>query len=128
MTAPVRITSFGYLHEAAPAAHLTFDLRHHFRDPHVSPELRHMTAHDREVRQAVIGTPGIPALVEAISDAVVAYRHGPAGGQAVDVAVGCAGGRHRAAVVAEAIRTALADEDVAAAVVHRDLDKPVIQR
>jgi UPF0042 nucleotide-binding protein len=46
----------------------------------------------------------------------------------VDVAVGCAGGRHRAAVVAEAIRTALADEDVAAAVVHRDLDKPVIQR
>lgn len=123
----VTITSFGYLHGAPPAAHLTLDLRHHFRDPHVSPELRHMTAHDVEVRQAVLGTPGIPALAEAISDAVVAYRHGP-GGQAVDVAVGCAGGRHRAAVVAEAIQTALADEDVTAAVVHRDLEKPVINR
>jgi UPF0042 nucleotide-binding protein len=123
----VRITSFGYCHDVPPVAHLTFDLRRHFRDPHVSPELRHMTACDSEVRQAVLGTAGIPALVEAISDAVVAYLHGP-GDQAVDVAVGCAGGRHRGAVVAEAIRTALADEGVTATVVHRDLDKPVISR
>ncbi|WP_333745126.1 RNase adapter RapZ [Streptomyces ardesiacus] len=121
------ITSFGYLHGAPPAAHLTLDLRRHFRDPHVSPALRHMTARDREVRQAVLGTPGIPALVEAISDAVVAYLNGP-GGRAVNVAVGCAGGRHRAAVVAEAIRTALADENVTAAVVHRDLERPVVDR
>jgi UPF0042 nucleotide-binding protein len=123
----VTIVSFGYLHSSPPAAHLTFDLRHHFRDPHVSPELRHMTARNREVRQAVLATPGIPALVEAASDAVVAYRNGP-GGQDVDVAVGCAGGRHRAAVVAEAIRTALADENVTATVIHRDLDKPVVDR
>ncbi|KOX32822.1 ATPase [Streptomyces sp. NRRL F-4707] len=121
------ITSFGYLHGAPPAAHLTLDLRRHFRDPHVSPVLRHMTAHDSEVRQAVLGTPGIPALVEAISDAVVAYLNGP-GGRAVNVAVGCAGGRHRAAVVAEAIRTALADENVTASVVHRDLERPVVDR
>jgi UPF0042 nucleotide-binding protein len=106
---------------------MTFDLRRHFRDPHVSPELRHMTAHDAEVRRAVLATPGIPALVEAVSDAVVAYLNGP-GGQAVDVAVGCAGGRHRAAVMAAAIRTALADEDVIATVVHRDLEKPVVDR
>ncbi|MEZ3180772.1 ATPase [Streptomyces pimonensis] len=123
----VTVTSFGYLHGEPPAAHLTVDLRHHFRDPHVSPELRHMTAHDSEVRQAVLRTPGIPALIDAVSDAVVAYRHGP-GGQDVEVAVGCAGGRHRAGVVAAAIRTALADEGVPATVVHRDLDKPVIDR
>lgn len=127
MNTAVRITSFGYGHDAPPPAHLTFDLRHHFHDPHVSPELRHMTARDSEVRQAVLDTPGIPALVEAISDAVVAYLHGPSD-QAVGVAVGCAGGRHRAAVVAEAIRTALADEGVTATVDHRDLNKPVINR
>lgn len=121
----VTVTSFGYLHGDPPAAHLTLDLREHFRDPHVSPALRHMTARDSAVRHAVFGTAGILALVEAISDAVVAYRRGP-GGQAVTVAVGCAGGRHRAAVVADAIRTALADEDVVATVVHRDLDKPVV--
>lgn len=123
----VSITSFGYLHGAPPSAHLTFDLRSHFRDPHVSSELRHMTARDSEVRRAVLDTPGMPALIEAISDAVVAYLHGPGGG-AVEVAVGCAGGRHRAAVVAEGIRTALKDEDIAAALVHRDLGKPVIER
>lgn len=123
----VSITSFGYLHGAPPADHLTVDLRHHFRDPHISPDLRHMTARDRQVRQTVLNTAGIPALVEALSDAVVAYRNGP-GGQDVTVAVGCAGGRHRAAVVAEALRTALADEDVAADIAHRDLEKPVIDR
>ena len=126
MTA-VRVTSFGYLHGEPPAAHLTVDLRHHFRDPHVAPELRDMTARNSEVRRAVLDTAGVPALVEAISDAVVAYLHGP-GGQAVEVAIGCAGGRHRAAVVADAIRTALADEDITATVTHRDLDKPVIDR
>ncbi len=123
----VEIVSFGYGHGAPPAAHLTFDLRHHFRDPHVSPELRYMTARDEEVRQAVLGTPGIPALVEAISAAVVAFLQGP-GGHVVDVAVGCAGGRHRAAVVAEAIRIALAGQGVTAVAAHRDLDKPVINR
>jgi UPF0042 nucleotide-binding protein len=127
VSAGVRITSFGYLHGDPPPAHLTFDLRHHFRDPHVTPELRTMTAHDSEVRRAVLDTPGIPALVEAISDAAVAYRNGPSG-EAVDVAVGCAGGRHRAAVVAEALQAALADEGVTATVEHRDLHRPVVER
>ncbi|MFF8100135.1 ATPase [Streptomyces sp. NPDC016640] len=122
----VSITSFGYLHGAPPAAHLTFDLRHHFRDPHISPALRHMTARDPQVRLAVLGTPGIRALIEAISAAILAYRTGP-GGQPVDVAVGCAGGRHRAAVVAEAIQTALGALTTAT-VTHRDLAKPVVDR
>jgi UPF0042 nucleotide-binding protein len=123
----VTVTSFGYLHGAPPEAHLTIDLRHHFRDPHVSPELRHLTAHDQEVRQAVYGTPGIPALIEALSDAVVAFLHGPSSGP-VQVAVGCAGGRHRAAAVAMALRLALADENVGATVHHRDLHQPVVDR
>ncbi|RXS84217.1 ATPase [Streptomyces sp. TM32] len=123
----VYVTSFGFLHGEPPPAHLTLDLREHFRDPHVSPELRHMTANDSAVRQAVYGTPGIPALIEAASDAVVAFTRGPSAGP-VRVAVGCAGGRHRAAAVAMALKAALADEDITAVVTHRDLDKPVVQR
>lgn len=125
--ATVTITSFGYLHGEPPEAHLTLDLRHHFRDPHVRPELRYMTARDAEVRQTVLGTPGIPALVEAVADAVVAFPHGPSAGT-VRVAVGCAGGRHRAAAVAMALKTALEDEDITASLTHRDLDKPVVER
>lgn len=56
----VEIESFGYLHGEPPAAHLTIDLREHFRDPHVSPELRYMTAHDEPVRTAVLNTPASP--------------------------------------------------------------------
>lgn len=123
----VTITSFGYLHGAPPEAHLTLDLRHHFRDPHVNPELRYMTAEDREVRLAVLGTPGIPALIEAASDAIVAFTHGPSAGP-VHVAVGCAGGRHRAAAVAMALKPALAGEGIDATVTHRDLHKPVVER
>lgn len=89
--AVVEIVSFGYLHDAPPAAHLTIDLRHHFRDPHVSPELRYMTADDEPVRTAVLGTPGIRELVEATATAVTAFASGPSAGT-VTVADGCAGG------------------------------------
>lgn len=43
MTA-VEIVSFGYLHGEPPQAHITLDLRNHFRDPHINPALREMTA------------------------------------------------------------------------------------
>ncbi|WP_435837479.1 hypothetical protein [Streptomyces chartreusis] len=49
----VEIVSFGYLHAAPPAAHLTIDLRHHFRDQHVSPELRYMTNTARTTRPSL---------------------------------------------------------------------------
>ncbi|MYS27678.1 ATPase, partial [Streptomyces sp. SID7804] len=77
MAAAVEIVSFGYLHDEPPAAHLTIDLREHFRDPHVSPELRYMTAHDEPVRTAVLSTPGVAALALATAAAVEAYASGP---------------------------------------------------
>jgi len=125
--ATVEITSFGYLHDAPPTADLTIDLRHHFRDPHVSPELRDMTANDEPVRRAVLGTPGIRALVEATAAAVTAMAAGPSAGT-VTVADGCAGGRHRAPTFARALASRLVDAGHAVIIHHRDLDKPVVQR
>ncbi|MFJ3221324.1 ATPase [Kitasatospora sp. NPDC086801] len=125
----VLITSFGYLHGDAPMADITVDLRRHFKDPHVTPELRYLTAHDEEVREAVRSTPGIPQLVAAIAAAVLAYQAGPsASGYPVQVASGCAGGRHRAASFARDLQAALAVLGVTAVVEDRDLDKPVVHR
>ncbi|MER7988424.1 RNase adapter RapZ [Streptomyces noursei] len=123
----VEIVSFGYLHDAPPTAHLTLDLRTHFRDPHVSPELRYMTALDASVYTAVLNTPGITDLVEATADAVTAFASGPSAGP-VTVAAGCAGGRHRAPAVALDLASwlRLAGHDVT--VTHRDLHRPVVQR
>ncbi|MEU5179791.1 RNase adapter RapZ [Streptomyces longwoodensis] len=121
----VEIVSFGYLHAAPPTAHLTIDLRHHFRDPHVSPELRYMTAEDAPVRAAVLGTPGITALVDATATAVTAFASGPSAGT-VTVADGCAGGRHRAPTFALALAERLRSEGHRVTVAHRD--RPVVQR
>ncbi|MET9418092.1 RNase adapter RapZ [Streptomyces klenkii] len=123
----VEIVSFGYLHGEPPAAHLTIDLREHFRDPHVSPELRYMTAHDAPVRVAVMNTPGIPELVTATARAVSAFRCGPTAGPVV-VADGCAGGRHRAPTFADHLAAYLRATGLTVQVQHRDLGKPVVER
>ncbi|QDN84432.1 RNase adapter RapZ [Streptomyces sp. RLB3-6] len=124
--ATVEIVSFGYLHAEPPAAHLTIDLRP-FRDPHVSPELRYMTADDEPVRTAVLSTPGIAALVLATAAAVDAFMSGPSAGT-VTVAGGCAGGRHRAPTFARALAELLRDAGHDVTVRHRDLGKDVVQR
>ncbi|MEV7089457.1 RNase adapter RapZ [Streptomyces sp. NPDC093085] len=123
----VEIVSFGFLHAPPPAAHLVIDLRSHFRDPHVSPELRYMTADDAPVRAAVLGTPGITDLVEATARAVAAFASGPSAGT-VMVADGCAGGRHRAPTFAAALADRLREDGFAVVLTHRDIGRPVVQR
>ncbi|RGD55386.1 ATPase [Kitasatospora xanthocidica] len=124
----VEITSFGFLHGSAPEAHFVLDLRHHFRDPHVRPELRYKTARDQEVRDAVAATPGILQVVAAAITMTQSYAMGPgADTTPFRVAVGCAGGRHRAPVTAEMLRNALAAAQFHVSLTHRDLDKDVVE-
>ncbi|NEA40654.1 ATPase [Streptomyces sp. SID11233] len=125
--AAVQLISFGYLHGAAPAAHLTVDLRAHFRDPHVSPELRYMTAADALVRDVVRSTPGIRGLVAATARAVTAFASGPSAGE-VTVAAGCAGGRHRAPTFVLLLAERLRAEGHEVSVTHLDLSLPVVER
>ncbi|SEC16929.1 UPF0042 nucleotide-binding protein [Streptomyces sp. 2224.1] len=127
MSTAVEIASFGYLHAEPPAAHLTIDLRHHFRDPHVSPELRYMTAADEPVRNAVLNTAGVADLVDATATAVAAFAAGPSAGT-VTVADGCAGGRHRAPTFAGALAERLRADGYRVSVTRRDMHRPVVQR
>ena len=119
----VEVISFGYGHGAPPPAHLTVDVRSHFRDPHVNRGLRYLTAEDPAVAEAVMGTPGIPALIDSAVAAVAAFRAAPSPGP-VTVAVGCAGGRHRSAVIAAEVARRLGP---AATLAHRDIARPVIE-
>ncbi|MFD5384309.1 ATPase [Streptomyces sp. NPDC127074] len=126
MTA-VEIVSFGYGHAAPPEAHVILDLRQHFRDPHVNPALRYMTAEDRLVRRAVLRTAGIRPLLRASVRAVRAFAVGPSGGRIV-VAVGCVGGRHRSATVAHCLARRLRRRGLEVVLLHRDLRRPVLER
>ncbi|GAA5216881.1 RapZ C-terminal domain-containing protein [Streptomyces thinghirensis] len=146
MTA-LEIESFGFGHQAAPDAHLVIDLRRHFRDPHIRLDMRQLTAHDAIVRETVMNTPGIKQLLAGLVAAIEGFLAGPTQTVPVRVAPGCAGGRHRAATVALALYAvfsgdlnvaaelgvddlakAYVDRDLDVTLVHRDLDKPVIDR
>jgi RNase adaptor protein for sRNA GlmZ degradation len=127
VTADVLVISFGYGHAAPPEATITLDLRHTFRDPHVDPRLRQLTASDWAVRRAVLRTSGIRPLMKATVRQVLAFRAGPASGQVV-IAVGCVGGRHRSATVAHYLARRLTRRGLQVQLQHRDLAKPVITR
>ncbi|WP_419996138.1 RapZ C-terminal domain-containing protein [Streptomyces boninensis] len=127
MSAAVEIVSFGYLHAQPPLADLTIDLRHHFRDPHINPRLRHMTAYDAEARDTVLNTSGVADLIDATANAVAAFASGPSA-KTVRVADGCAGGRHRAPTFAMALADRLTARGFEVQVAHRDLGKPVVNR
>lgn len=121
----VDITTFGYRHGEPPLAHLTINLRDHFRDPHIDPAMREMTAEDPQVRGHVMATPGIYQLLAATADVVKAFGFG---NQSMKVAVGCAGGRHRAAVFGDMLKDLILSEVTGVSVTHRDLKKPVVER
>ena len=73
-------------------------------------------------------TPGITDLVIALADAVTALRSGPTTGP-VHIAVGCAGGRHRAGAVArDLVQRLLENPRLTVDLVDRDLERPVVDR
>lgn len=124
----IKVISFGYLHAGPPQADLVVDVRP-FRDPHLNPALRELTAADQAVADAVMATPGIRGLIYVIAEQ--AAELAGSGSFPVTVAIGCAGGRHRAPAVAEAVAGLLRQNAYGAnrvIVTHRDTDKPVVRR
>ena len=123
------ISSFGYLHGAPPAATIIVDLREILRDPHISPQLRHMTANDPEVQATVWRTPGAMALLGNLGAlAVTLIEQAAYTGKPTSIAIGCAGGRHRAATVAMELHRRLIATGYPADLHHRDLHRPVVER
>jgi hypothetical protein len=152
--ADVTIVSIGRLHDDARGEHanvlqratIAIDLRHHFRDPHIQADLRQLTAHDQAVRDTVMDTPGVREVLAATALQVQGYLAGPTTAP-VTVVTQCEGGRHRAAATAMALRAvvtgdveqaaayglaeaakAFTDRHLVVELVHRDLDKAVVER
>ncbi|MEU4051286.1 RNase adapter RapZ [Streptomyces olivaceus] len=125
--ATVEIVSFGFLHGEAPQADVVLDLRRAFRDPHVDPQMRQLTGHDRLVQRAVLRTRGIRQLLAATTQQVQAYASGPSVDRIV-ISSGCAGGRHRSVVVADQLARRLRRRGHTVTVTHRDIRRPVVQR
>lgn len=114
---PITIVSFGHLHGAPPQAHLVADLRGHFRNP--APDLDiEVTFPDPRVVDQVRSTAGIAELVASLAGAARAMAD--QGGE-TSLAVGCAGGNHRAPTVADQVAEVLQEQGHTVRLVHRDL-------
>lgn len=129
MAPKIFITTVGLGHAPAPATDIPLIDMQPYRDPHVSPEMRHMTALDQEVVDHVLTTPGVrQRLDRAVAD-IIEYATGRGRNQdTVTVATACIGGRHRAPAAGMRIAALLLNKGWTVELVHRDLTKPVIQR
>lgn len=133
-----RIVSFGYLHGAPPAdATLVIDLRRALYDPHVHPAMRQLTAQDPKVLEHVACTPGARDILQGVVDLANALgTNARPTGKAeagddeihVDIAYGCAGGRHRAAGMAILTAEAMTAAGWRVELEHRDIHRPVVER
>jgi UPF0042 nucleotide-binding protein len=125
------IQSFGYLHGDPPndlSSPIVLDVRRTFHNPMHDPDMVNLTGLDIDVYDHVVGTSGAEELVQAIAKHVAARldKIGP-GRPRVDVAIGCAGGRHRSVALAVALSNELTYLGVETEVEHRDIDKPVVR-
>jgi UPF0042 nucleotide-binding protein len=119
----VRITSFGFGHDAPPRADVILDVRDSLRNPHRDPTMRYLTGLDPQVADHVRDTPGARYIISGAA-VLVSLQYQALGD--VTVAVGCSGGRHRSVVLAEDIAASLRRRHIPVEVVHRDIDKPVL--
>jgi RNase adapter protein RapZ len=118
----VAVMSFGFKYGIPLDADFVFDLRF-LPNPYWVMELRPFTGRDAAVSDYVMGQEGAPEFVERVVALLEPVTAGYVreGRRYATLAVGCTGGKHRSVAVAEALRTALASDDVATFVVHRDL-------
>ena len=100
----IRLISFGFLHlddAAPPAADRVEDVRDRLRDPAAAKSILDLDGRHPHVQKVVLSTPGARELLVNLAD----YAELPAGPRVI--AIGCAGGRHRAAALVELLARVL---------------------
>jgi UPF0042 nucleotide-binding protein len=118
------ILTFGFKNGAPRDADLVFDVRF-LPNPHYREDLRPRTGRDAEVVAHVeageLAGEYYKRLLPLLDFLIPAYV--AEGKSHLTIAIGCTGGRHRSVTVAEHVARHLASrDDVAARVVHRDVD------
>ncbi|MFI9331988.1 hypothetical protein ACIGZJ_31155 [Kitasatospora sp. NPDC052868] len=100
-----------------------------FRNPHDDPGMRFRTGLDEEVRDHVLGTPGMMPMVERIAESAkaVLFSYANRRRDLVHVVVACRGGRHRSVAAAESAAEYLKIDDIAVDVEHHHITRPVVQ-
>lgn len=125
---PTTLTSFGYLHQPSdadghptpPTADRIEDVRDRLRDPAAARDILDLDGRHPRVQAVVLATPGAPELL----DNLTAYALLPAGPRRI--AIGCAGGKHRACALVELLAQRLLEHGVPVTVEHLHAHLPRI--
>lgn len=117
----IRLISFGYLHVTngkLPAADRVEDVRDRLRDPARARDILDLDGLNPRVQQVVIGTPGARELLAELADDA-SRVNGPR-----SIAIGCAGGRHRAAGLIELLAQEMRNRGHRVDVTHMHVHLP----
>lgn len=93
-------------------------MRKRLRDPAAARDILDLDGRHPRVQHVVLNTPGARELLVNLAD----YAELPAGPRTI--AIGCAGGKHRAAALAELLARALHERGHRVEVEHRHVDLP----
>lgn len=122
----ITITSFGYLHlptdrdgrPVPPTADRIEDVRDRLRDPAAARDILDLDGLNPRVQEVVLNTPGARDLLANLAE----YADLPAGPRRI--AIGCAGGRHRASGLAELLARELRGRGLQVDVEHLHVHLP----
>ncbi|MFJ5142721.1 hypothetical protein [Streptomyces sp. NPDC088707] len=125
---PIRLISFGYLHlptgldsrPIPPTADRIEDVRVRLRDPAAARDILDLDGLNPRVQDIVLSTPGARELLANLAD----YVGLPAGPHSI--AIGCAGGKHRAAGLTELLARELRSRSRLVDVEHLHVHLPRI--
>lgn len=120
----ITVQSFGFKYGIPPEADLVFDVRF-LPNPYYEMSLRQKNGTDQDVRDYVFQGGTADALMNHLTSLMdfLLPRYVSEGKTAVNVAIGCTGGKHRSVAIAEALAAHCKARGYEAATAHRDYQK-----
>lgn len=124
MTAYLELISFGFLHltDGPPRADRIEDVRDRLRDPAAARDILDLDGRDARVQKVVEGTQGAQELLNNL----VHYAEMSAAPRRI--AIGCAGGRHRAPSLVELLARRLLERGHNIDITHLHMHLPRVLR
>jgi UPF0042 nucleotide-binding protein len=123
------VISFGYKFGLPLDADIVLDVRF-LPNPHWVPGLRELTGLEPSVKSYVIEQTATGEFLKRTHDLfrILLKGYQEEGRHYLTVAIGCTGGRHRSVVLAEEVARLIGEEGYGVKVVHRDVERPPVQR
>jgi UPF0042 nucleotide-binding protein len=118
----IYVTSFGYRNGVPLDSDLVFDVRF-LPNPNYIPRFKNLTGKNPAVARYIRSFPQTTEFISRISDLLIYLlpHYIREGKSYLTIAFGCTGGQHRSVMIADEIRSSLANAGFKSKVSHRDI-------